>query len=90
MSKILVLSVSDNEEYILDKILTIMETGNRNETVYVGFIQGCNHISGVEIRLKERAVYRNEQLTYLTHREFAILTYFGTSPWLGIFCRADL
>lgn len=80
MSKILVLSVSDNEEYILDKILTIMETGIEMKQCTLDSSKAVITFPGLEIRLKERAVYRNEQLTYLTHREFAILTYLAHHP----------
>ena len=85
MGKILILSVTDHEEHILNKI---METiANEPELNHIAPPLPCNILSftNLEIRLKEQTVSCRGQLVTLTHHEFEFLhiwpvTLAGYSP----------
>ena len=75
MGKILILSVTDHEEHILNKI---METiANEPKLNHIAPPLPCNILSfkNLEIRLKEQTVSCSGQLVTLTHHEFAVLAY---------------
>ncbi len=80
MGKILILSVTDHEEHILNKI---METiANEPKLNHIAPPLPCNILSfkNLEIRLKEQTVSCRDQLVTLTHHEFAVLTYLARHP----------
>lgn len=80
MGKILILSVADHEEHILNKI---METiANEPKLNHIAPPLPCNILSfkNLEIRLKEQTVSCRGQLVTLTHHEFAVLTYLARHP----------
>ena len=80
MGKILILSVTDHEEHILNKI---METiANEPKLNHIAPPLPCNILSfkNLEIRLKEQTVSCRGQLVTLTHHEFAVLTYLARHP----------
>ena len=80
MGKILILSVTDREEHILNKI---METiANEPELNHIAPPLPFNILSftNLEIRLKEQTVSCSGQLVTLTHHEFAVLTYLARHP----------
>ena len=80
MGKLLILSVTDHEEHILNKI---METiANEPELNHIAPPLPCNILSftNLEIRLKEQTVSCSGQLVTLTHHEFAVLTYLARHP----------
>ena len=80
MGKFLILSVTDHEEYILNKI---METiANEPKLNHIAPPLPCNILSfkNLEIRLKEQTVSCRGQLVTLTHHEFAVLTYLARHP----------
>ena len=84
MGKILILSVTDHEEHILNKI---METiANEPELNHIAPPLPCNILSftNLEIRLKEQTVSCSGQLVTLTHHEFAVLTYLARHPGCSI------
>ena len=80
MGKFLILSVTDHEEHILNKI---METiANELKLNHIAPPLPCNILSfkNLEIRLKEQTVSCRGQLVTLTHHEFAVLTYLARHP----------
>ena len=80
MGKILILSVTDHEEHILNKI---METiANEPKLNHIAPPLPCNILSfkNLEIRLKEQTVSCRDQLVTLTHHEFSVLTYLARHP----------
>ena len=80
MGKFLILSVTDHEEHILNKI---METiANEPKLNHIAPPLPCNILSfkNLEIRLKEQTVSCRGQLVTLTHHEFAVLTYLARHP----------
>jgi len=80
MGKIFVLSVTDHEEYILNRIMEIIAAEPGFDHI-VSF-HPCNTLvfPGLELRLKERTVHRNGELISMTHREFATLVYLANHP----------
>ena len=80
MGKIFVLSVTDHEEYILNRIMEIIAAESGFDHI-VSF-HPCNTLvfPGLELRLKERTVHRNGELISMTHREFATLVYLANHP----------
>ena len=80
MGKIFVLSVTDHEEYILSRIMEIIAVEPGFDHIVTS--HPCNTLvfPGLELRLKERTVYRNGELISMTHREFATLVYLANHP----------
>ena len=80
MGKILVLSVSDQEEHIFNQIMKVI--ANEPEFDHITPPHPCNILSfpHLEIRLKEQTVSCSSQLLTLTHYEFAVLAHLARHP----------
>lgn len=80
MGKLLILSVPDHEEHILDKIMELI--ADEPEFIHLAPSppQSALSFPGLEIRLKEQTVYCNSTLITLTYHEFAVLTYLARHP----------
>lgn len=79
--KILILSVSDNEEHILEKMLKAVEGSADIEdwTLPSEKIE----LADLQILLPEKTVYRNGQEILLKRHEFDILVYLAGHPgWI--------
>lgn len=79
--KILILSVSDNEEHILEKILKAVEGSAdiEDRTLPSEKIE----LADLQILLPEKTVYRNGQEILLKRHEFDILVYLAGHPgWI--------
>ena len=79
--KILILSVSDNEEHILEKILKVVESSAdvEDRTLPSEKIE----LADLQILLPEKTVYRNGQEILLKRHEFDILVYLAGHPgWI--------
>ncbi len=79
--KILILSVSDNEEHILEKILKVVEGSADIEerTLPSEKIERGD----LQILFPPKRVYRNEQEILLNRHEFDILVYLARHPgWI--------
>jgi DNA-binding response OmpR family regulator len=76
--KILILSVSDNEEHILEKILKVVESSAdvENRTLPSEKIERAD----LQILLSEKKVYRNWQEIPLNRHEFDTLVYLARHP----------
>ena len=89
MGKIFVLSVTDHEEYILNRIMEIIAAEPGFDHIVSS--HPCNTLvfPGLELRLKERTVHRNGELISMTHREFATLVYLANHPsWVFLLGRS--
>ena len=75
MGKLLVLSLSDCEEHIFNRIMAaiIDEPALDHIALPLSF-------PNIEIRLKEQTVSCRGQLVTLTHHEFAVLAYLARHP----------
>ena len=79
--KILILSVSDNEEHILEKILKVVESSAdvEDRTLPSEKIE----LADLYILLPEKKVYRNGQEIPLNRHEFDTLVYLARHPgWI--------
>ena len=79
--KILILSVSDNEEHILEKILKVVESSAdvEDRTLPSEKIE----LADLQILLPPKRVYRNEQEILLNRHEFDTLVYLARHPgWI--------
>lgn len=76
--KILIVSVSDNEEDILEKILKVVgvSTDVENRTLPSEKIERAD----LQILLPEKIVYRNGRKIYLNRHEFDTLVYLARHP----------
>ena len=76
--KILILSVSDNEEHILEKILKVVESSVdvEDRTLPSEKIE----MADLQILLPEKKVYRNGKEILLNRHEFDILVYLAKHP----------
>lgn len=79
IGKVMVLTFSDSEENIMNKILAAVEA----ETV-IDYIQNPNPdiftFPGLKIHIKEQTVYHNDTLIPLSHYEFFTLLYLVQHP----------
>ena len=80
MGKLLILSVPDYEEHILDKIMELIADEPEFIHLAPSLPQSALSFPGLEIRLKEQTVYCNSTLIALTYHEFAVLTYLARHP----------
>ena len=79
--KILILSVSDNEEHILEKILKVVESSAdvEDRTLPSEKIE----LADLQILLPEKKVYRNGKEILLNRHEFDTLVYLVRHPsWI--------
>ena len=80
MGKLLILSVPDHEEHIINKIMEII--ADEPELIHLApsLPQSALSFPDLEIRLKEQTVSCRGQLVTLTYHEFAVLTYLARHP----------
>ena len=80
MGKLLILSVPDHEEHIINKIMELIADEPEFIHLAPSLPQSALSFPGLEIRLKEQTVSCRGQLVTLTHHEFAVLTYLARHP----------
>ena len=87
MGKLLILSIPDHEEHIINKIMELI--ADEPEFIHLAPSppQSALSFPGLEIRLKEQTVYCNGTLIALTYHEFAVLTYLARHPGWARFMR---
>ena len=80
MGKLVILSITDCEEHIINKIMELI--ADEPEFIHLAPSppQSALSFPGLEIRLKEQTVYCNSTLITLTYHEFAVLTYLARHP----------
>lgn len=79
IGKILIISFSDFEENIMNKILTVAEGEKTMEYIQSPAVNILT-FTGLEIHICEQAVYHNGTFVHLTHREFFTLLYLAQHP----------
>lgn len=80
MGKIMILSVSDHEEYIFKRIRAAITDELELIHVTPPLLGSILSFPDMEIRLKEQMVYRNGCPITMTHREFSTLSYLAHHP----------
>ena len=80
MGKLLILSVTDHEEHILNKIMEIIADEPELDHIALPPSNASLSFPDLEIRLKEQTVYCNSTLIALTYHEFSVLTYLARHP----------
>ena len=80
MGKILILTFSDSEEPIMDKILTAVEGEPTMEHIANHHTPSGLTFPNLEIRINEQIVYHNGIPVPLTHHEFFALLYLAQHP----------
>lgn len=80
MGKLLILSVPDHEEHIINKIMELIADEPEFIHLAPSLPQSALSFPGLEIRLKEQTVSCNGQLVTLTYHEFAVLAYLARHP----------
>lgn len=82
IGKIMILSFSDSEEHIFNKVKEVLNS----ETVmeYTGELsEPVLSFQGLEIHLKDETVCQNGRLVNLSHQEFLALEYLAEHPgWI--------
>lgn len=76
----MVMSFSDSEEPIMDKILTAVEGETTMEYISNSYNPSVLIFPNLEIRINEQTVYHNGIPTPLTHHEFFTLLYLAQHP----------
>lgn len=80
MGKILILTFSDSEEPIMDKILIAVEGEPTMEHIANHHTPSGLTFPNLEIRINEQIVYHNGIPVPLTHHEFFALLYLAQHP----------
>ena len=78
--KLLVLSVSDCEEHIFNRIMAAIIDEPALDHIALPLSAASLSFPDLEIRLKEQTVSCRGQLVTLTHHEFAVLVYLARHP----------
>lgn len=79
ISKVMILSFSDAEEHILDKLKAVFEDEKNIE--YEEIIpRSVLHFHELEIHTKEQEVYREGERVPLSHQEFLVLCFLTEHP----------
>lgn len=79
IGKMFILSFSDAEEHIIDKLKTIIE--DEYSVEYAEIVpKTVLSFKNLEIYLREREVYRNGKLILLSKQEFLVLKYLTEHP----------
>ena len=80
MGKLLVLSVSDCEEHIFNRIMAAIIDEPELDRIALPLSDTSLSFPNIEIRLKEQTVFCRGQFVALTHHEFAVLAYLARHP----------
>lgn len=80
MGKILIMTFSDSEEHIMNKILTAVEGELTMEDISNFHEPSILTFPGLGIHIKEQTVYHNGTLIPLSHYEFFTLLYLAQHP----------
>lgn len=78
--KLLVLSVSDCEEHIFNRIMAAIIDEPELDHITLPLSAASLSFPDLEIRLKDQTVSCRGQLVTLTHHEFAVLVYLARHP----------
>ena len=80
MGKLLVLSLSDCEEHIFNRVMAAIIDEPELDRIALPLSDASLSFPNIEIRLKEQTVFCRGQLVTLTHHEFAVLAYLARHP----------
>ena len=78
MGKLLIVSISDHEEHIFNRVMAAI--ADEPDFDHIAPPQSSLSFSNLEILLKEHAVYCNGDLIPMTQHEFAVLAYLARHP----------
>ena len=79
ISKIMILSFSDAEEPILDKLKAVFEDAKNIEYEEI-MLRSVLRFHELEIQIKEQEVYQREERVPLSHQEFLVLCFLTKHP----------
>lgn len=79
ISKVMILSFSDAEEHILDKLKAVFEDEKNIEYEEI-MPRSVLHFHELEIHTKEQEVYREGERVPLSHQEFLVLCFLTEHP----------
>ena len=80
MGKLLVLSLSDCEEHIFNRVMAAIIDEPELDRIALTISDASISFPNIEIRLKEQTVFCRGRLVTLTHHEFAVLAYLARHP----------
>ena len=80
MSKVVILSLSDSEEHILDRIKDLLAKETDIELVNPPSEKNSISFPNLELHLRKQTVKWQGQLIHLTHLEFFTLAYLAVTP----------
>ena len=80
MGKLLVLSLSDCEEHIFNRVMAAIIDEPELDRIALPLSDASLSFPNIEIRLKEQTVFCRGRLVTLTHHEFAVLAYLARHP----------
>ena len=80
MSKVVILSLSDSEEHLLDRIKDLLAKESDIELVNPPSEKNSISFPNLELHLRKQTVKWQGQLIHLTHLEFFTLAYLARHP----------
>ena len=90
MGKLLILSITDGEEQLLDKLKDFLAEAPGIEIVEPPATKHTLTFPGLELHLRKQTVKWRGRSLHLTHLEFFTLAYLARRPWLGLHAGTDL
>lgn len=81
MNKVVVMSLSESKEYLIDKILEEIDESMQVEKIT--YISHLLEFDGLKILIPEKKVYLNSTLILLSNHEYGVLEYLTRHPgWI--------
>ena len=80
MGKLLIVSISDHEEHIFNRVMAAIIDEPELDRIALTISDASISFPNIEIRLKEQTVFCRGRLVTLTHHEFAVLAYLARHP----------
>ena len=77
--KVVVLTFSNTEEHIFNKVMAALRDENASENIYES-PHSILSFSNLEIRPREQMVYRDGEIVSMTYHEFFTLLYLAQHP----------
>ena len=79
IGKIMILSFLDSEEYIIDRVWSVIGNENKVECAEI-MSKSILFFKDLKIQLKEQEVYRKDKRISLSHQEFLALRFLTEHP----------
>lgn len=84
MAKVLILSIPEEEESLIDKIMAVVNSTQNGQGMELGKNASIIHIGKLEINVKQHSVYKDGKEILLTNTEFKMLYYLASNKGMAL------